>query len=51
MYSVRDMGAIKQDMLASRGYEKKVPLGTSLMVQWLKLHAANVGGMGFIPDG
>ena len=27
----------------------RMGLGTSLAVQWLKLHPSNVGGMGLIP--
>ena len=28
---------------------KRHPTGTSLVVQWLRLHAANAGGPGSIP--
>ena len=30
-------------------YQKSLAIGTSLMVQWLRLQAANAGGMGLIP--
>ena len=41
------MGHIK-----SENEEKKVRIGTSLVVQWLKLHTPNAGGQGSgsIPD-
>ena len=29
---------------------QKDTYGTSLVVQWLRLHASKVGGMGLIPD-
>ena len=31
-------------------YENYIPIGTSLLVQWLKLHAPNAGGSGLIPS-
>ena len=34
----------------NRGWLKDWDLGTSLAVQWLKLHASNAGGAGSIPD-
>ena len=30
-------------------YKKSLAIGTSLMVQWLRLQAANAAGMGLIP--
>ena len=29
--------------------QEKVELGTSLVVQWLRLHASNAGGTGSVP--
>ena len=37
-------------MLSRKSQTQKVTFGTSLAVQWLRLHAPSAGGMGSIPD-
>ena len=38
---------LKANIILNR--HKIIPIGTSLVVQWLRLHASNAGGTGSIP--
>ena len=40
---------LKICLLNNQLKKKQLTLGTSLVVQWLRLHAPNAGGLGSIP--
>ena len=43
-------GQCRSEMTRGTGKSQMVFVGTSLVVQWLRLRAPNAGGPGLIPD-
>ena len=47
--SIKSLGKDAQPHKPSGKFESKLQRGTSLVVQWLRLHASTAGGTGSIP--